>query len=143
MKRVFAIFGMLVLTTAAFLAFPAPGRSDVIVNNGDTYAAIAYSPSTGTHGYSYNYGSRSSAESAALRNCKAADARIVTWVHNGFCALAVGDDKSCWGTGWSYGDGATNIYARNRALENCRNRTTGARIVLCICSANVAPEVNP
>ena len=70
------------------------------------------------------------------------DARIVTWVNNGFCALAVGDDKSAWGVGWSWGGGATNIEARDRALGQCRQRTAGARIVLCVCSTNVRPEVN-
>ena len=55
--------------------------------------------------------SRSSAERAALKKCDADDARIVCWVNNGFCALAVSEDGSGWGTGWSYGDGATNRYA--------------------------------
>jgi hypothetical protein len=142
MKRFSKVFGLLILATACVLGAATAARSaDVIVFHGDTYAAIAYSPATGKMGYAYNYGSRWSAEAAALKNCKADDARIVTWVNNGFCALALGDDDSCWGVGWSYGDGATNTYARNRALQECGKRTTKPRIVLCICSANVAPEV--
>src|SRR4051812_22619925 len=95
---------------------PTTRADEVIVFNGSTYAAIAYSPATGNHGYAYNHGSRAAAEAAALRYCKGDDARIVTWVNNGFCALAVGDDQSAWGVGWSFGDGATNTYAKNRAL---------------------------
>ncbi|OAI46170.1 hypothetical protein AYO44_11790 [Planctomycetaceae bacterium SCGC AG-212-F19] len=106
----------------------------VIVFDGDTYAAIAYSPSTGKYGYASNYGSRWSAQNAALRNCPVADAKIVTWVHNGFCALALGDDVSAWGIGYSYGDGATNTNAKQRALNECSKRSNGARIVVCVCS---------
>jgi hypothetical protein len=124
------------------LLIPASeARSDtVIIFDGDTYAAIAYSPATGKIGCAYNYGSRFSAEQAALGRCPAADARIVGWVHNGFCALAVGADKSCWGVGYSYGDGATNRYAKQRALYECSQRSSGGRVLVCVCSENVAPE---
>lgn len=118
------------------LAAVTSARADVIYFDGDTYAAIAYSPSTGKYGWANGYGTRTGAESAALNNCKYSDARIVTWVHNGFCALALGDDKSRWGIGYSYGDGATNTYARNRAVEECRKRTSNAHAVLVICSVN-------
>src|SRR5947199_10838755 len=66
------------------------------------FAAIAYSPSTGKYGYSYNYASRSAAEKVALQHLPQPDARIVCWVQAGFCALALGDDKSEFGVGWSY-----------------------------------------
>lgn len=112
----------------------------VIVFDGDTYAAIAYSPSTGKYGYASNYGSRWAAETAALRNCAAKDAQIVTWVNNGFCALAVGDDVSAWGIGYSYGDGATNTYAKQRALLEAQKRTKNARVLLCVCSATLSVE---
>ena len=114
----------------------------VVYASGDTYAAIAYSPATGKWGYGNNYGSRGAAERAALQNCPEPDARIVTWVHNGFCALALGDDRSCWGIGYSWGNGASNTAARNFALQDCRGRTTGAHIVLCVYSGNLQPEVH-
>src|SRR5205823_212946 len=96
---------MLVLfVLGGFACVAAPAQADeVIVFNGNTYAAIAYSPAMGNYGYGYNYGSRTAAEAAAIRNCKADDARIVTWVNNGFCALALGEDKTAWGVGWSFG----------------------------------------
>lgn len=109
-------------------------RSDDIYIDAGSYAAVAYSPSTGKFRYSYNYRSRSAAEQAALRGLVEADARIVCWVNNGFCALALGDDVGCWGTGWRYGSGASNSGAMQRALEECRRRTTGARIVVCLSS---------
>jgi hypothetical protein len=142
MNRFAKSFGMLALTTACFLVVAGVAKSDVIYFYGSTYAAIAYSPATGKFGYGYNCGSRASAEAMALNNCPAADARIVTWVNNGFCSLALGDNKSRWGTGYSWGAGATNTAARNTALANCRARTSGARIVLCVCSTDVAPEVH-
>lgn len=55
-------------------------------------------------------------------------------MNNGFCALALGNDKSTWGVGWSWGDGASTSYARQRALNECRQRTTGARVVVCVAS---------
>lgn len=100
----------------------------------DSYAAIAYAPSTGNYRYSYNYGSRYSAEQAALRGLTEKDAKIVCWVNRGFCALALGDDVGCYGTGWTYGDDASNTEAMDTALTNCREHTKGARIVLCLVS---------
>jgi hypothetical protein len=100
----------------------------------DSYAAVAYSPSTGEVRYACGYFSRASAEQAALDRCDAPDARIVCWVNHGFCALALGDDKEYWGTGWSYGSGASTIEAKEFALEECRKRTTNARIVLYLVS---------
>jgi hypothetical protein len=99
-----------------------------------SFAAIAYSPATGKYGYAYNYRSRSAAEKAALEKCDAEDARIACWVNRGFCALALGDDKTCWGVGWRYGGGSSNTDAKDTALKECGNRTTGAHIVLCLSS---------
>jgi serine/threonine-protein kinase len=136
MKTLKNVALVVVLSSAYFLGLTSEARPAVVYFEGDTYAAIAYSPSTGKIGYGYNYGSRWAAQTAALRNCPVADARIVTWVSNGWCALALGDDKSTWGTGWSYGEGATNTYAKQRALAEAQKRTTGTRVVLCVCSTS-------
>lgn len=109
-------------------------KADTIFIDEDSYGAIAYSPSTGKIGYSYNQCCRHHAEEAALEACPEKDARIVCWVNEGFCAIALGDDKSTWGTGWSYGDGASNTEAINHALKKARERTTGARIELVFSS---------
>jgi len=141
MKSLRNLFLLVAVSAASLSAVPRAHAGDVIVSNGDTYAAIAYSPKTGNYGYAYACGSRWQAERLALKKCEADDAKIVCWVNNGFCALALGDDKSCWGVGWEYGDGATNIDAKRSALEECSKRTTNARIVLCVCSEDVAPYV--
>jgi uncharacterized protein DUF4189 len=99
-----------------------------------SYAAIAYSPATGKYAYASDYRSRPAAEKAALAKCGAEDAVIACWVNWGFCALALGSDKSCWGVGWQYGGGANNHQARDRALEDCRNRTTGVYTAIILSS---------
>ena len=52
----------------------------------------------------------------------------------GFLALALGDDKSAWGTGYTSGNGSGNRDAEDTAIEECKKRTTGAHIVLCLSS---------
>jgi hypothetical protein len=99
-----------------------------------SYAAVAYAPSTGSYAYAYGYYTRADAERAALARCKPTDARIVCWVKNGFCALALGDDTKCWGVGHRWGNGASNSAALDRALSECSTRTTGSHVVLCLSS---------
>lgn len=106
---------------------------DIEIDSG-SYGAIAYSPSTGTYGYSHNYRSRRSAEQAALGYCDADDARVVAWVNFGFAALVKADDGS-WGAAASYGEGSTNLEAINRARRACREHTDSPiRTVLVISS---------
>jgi len=73
------------------------GENRSIAISSDSFAAIAYSPDTGKYGYAYDRRSRSAAEDGAMRDCGADDARIACWINKGFCALALGNDKSCWG----------------------------------------------
>ena len=108
--------------------------TDYIDIDEDSYAAVAYSPSTGKFAFSYNYGSRSSAEKAALKQLDKEDGKIVTWVNNGFCALALGDEVGKYGMGYRWGDGASTRGAAERALAECSKRTTGARLVLVLSS---------
>jgi hypothetical protein len=122
---------VLLLTFTGLFARDAKASYDV----GEwTYCAIAYSESTGEYAYSYNHGSRASAETAALERCAPSDAKIVCWARRGFCALALGDEKGCYGTGWSYGDGASSGEAIGYALDNVKEHTTGGHIVLCVLS---------
>ena len=116
--------------SAAFVA----AEDKTIEISGRSFAAIAYSPSTGKYGYSYNLRSRAAAEQAALQKCEAADARIVTWVNKGFIALALGSDKSCWGVGWSWGSGASNTKAKDFALDDCKKRTSGVQVAIALSS---------
>jgi serine/threonine-protein kinase len=119
---------VLVVAVCVLLSYAESAEGDTISIRNDSFAAIAYSPATGTYGLAYNYSSRESAEKAALEDCGEQDAQITCWVKKGFCALALGNDKSCWGVGWSYGNGASTDKARKFALDDCRKRTTGAHI---------------
>src|SRR6476659_9842070 len=83
-----------------------------------TYAAVAFSQSTGAYGYSWNQPNQCCAERAALSVCGADDAEIVGWVKGGFIALAIGDDNS-YGGGWQYGATASSDEAAQRATSKC------------------------
>ncbi len=130
------LLGLMLLSFAAVAsgAFAPRAEARTYVVDSDTYAAIAYSPSTGDYGYAYGYSSRWAAERAVLDRCQADDARVVCWVQGGFCALALGDDPERWGVGWSYGNGGSTAEAKGNALEECQARTTGARVVLLLLS---------
>ena len=117
-------------------------RADVSISF-DTYAAVAYSPSTGKFGYAWNWHSRFTAESVALSNCKASDAKIVGWVKGGWLVLAVSDDNA-YGVGYTFGDGASSGEAQIRALRNCTNNSTSLsqpKIKVILCSGNYGPQV--
>lgn len=113
--------------------------ADSVTIDSDTYAAVAFSKSTGKYGYGWNYGSKSRAEAVALSECKADDAEIVGWVKYGWLVLVVGDDNS-HGIAWEYGDGANSGVARNRALTNCFKHTKKVTKIITICSGNVKPK---
>jgi hypothetical protein len=124
------VFAILTVIVAAIVQ-SQENRSLTI--SSDSFAAIAYSPKTGEYAYAYDLRSRSAAENAALEKC-GEDARLACWVSRGFCALALGSDKSCWGIGYSYGNGADTNKAKNEALADCRNRTSGAHIAVVLSS---------
>ncbi len=95
------------------------------------YGAIAYSPSSGVWGYSYNYGSRGSAQRRALRECRARGrgCRSVVWFRDACGALASGRGNAY---GWSWN--TSRAAARRRAMRECRARTGGCRIRVDVCS---------
>jgi hypothetical protein len=78
------------------------------------YGAIAYSPSTHRHGFTYNYYYLGDAENDAIAYCDAPDAVILTWSRNEWCALAVSDDGS-----YGYSSGVTQADAEALALSYC------------------------
>jgi hypothetical protein len=91
------------------------------------WGAIAYSQTTGAWGYSRHWLSEVNARRVALKNCEAQDAKIVMVVGNYWCALALGDDKSAYGVGYS----KDADEARRFALEECQKRTKNCKIVVC------------
>jgi hypothetical protein len=121
----------LILGSLAVVEPPATAKADTIVVEVDTYAAIAYSPSTGKWGTGQGYPWLNRARERALAECDADDARIIGWVENGFIALALGDDVGAYG----YGSSSNSATARAIALRECAKRTTGAHVVVVKCSA--------
>lgn len=97
----------------------------------DNYGAIAYSPSTGAHGYSYDYASRAVAERKALAECRkhARDCQVPLWFRNACGALAVGNGGG-WGTGW----GSNRALAERYALQSCSQYTKGCSVIRWVCT---------
>lgn len=96
-----------------------------------TGGAIAYSASTGAWGYATGGGP--SAAYNALRNCRAADAKIIAQKADCWLALAQGDDKSAYG----WGHAGNRADAEANALEECRKRTANAKIAFSFCTNGV------
>jgi len=96
----------------------------------DNFGAIAYSPSTGAHGWSYDYASRAAAEEVALANCRqlAGDCVVPVWFRNACGALAVGSGGH--GSGW----GTSRRLAERFALRSCRKNTSGCWIKRWACT---------
>ncbi len=97
----------------------------------DYYGAIAYSPSTGAHGWSNDYGSRSGAESAALSNCRrhASDCVVPIWFRNACGALAVASGGG-YGSGWGTSRGLAERYA----MRSCRGQNSSCSILRWVCT---------
>ena len=99
------------------------------------YGAIAYSPSTRAHGWSYDYGSRGEAERRARDQCnrhlddrQAEDCVVPVWFRNACGALAVGDDG--YGSGW----GVSRKAAETFAIQSCGRYSGGCSIIRWVCT---------
>jgi uncharacterized protein DUF4189 len=94
------------------------------------YGAIAYSPSTRAHGWSYDYDSRGEAERRALDKCNrhAGDCVVPVWFRNACGALAVGADG--YGSGW----GVSRKAAETFAVQSCGRYSGGCSIVRWVCT---------
>ena len=95
------------------------------------FGAIAYSPGTGSYGYSHNYATRGQAERVAQSSCLnyAGDCRVIVYFYNACAALAVGRS---FGYGYGYAPGPKQ--SRAIAMANCRNNDRGCRVVETVCS---------
>ena len=109
----------------------ALGLGPALQAAGDTFAAIAYSPSTARYGYGNGYPTKSQALARARRECGSRDART-NWCKNAWIALAISDGSpGGWGSSW----GATPEIARNSARAECLARNPDARVVVCVSSS--------
>jgi len=94
--------------------------------------SAAYSRTTGAFGYSYKWGSRSQAESAAMQNCAqhAKDCQVTVW-YNHECGAVAADQgpTAFWGTG------NTVSQARTAAQNECtKGGRKGCAVQVSQCS---------
>jgi len=80
----------------------------------NSYGAIAFSPSSGSFGYSDNYANRTQAENRAKSECGKNDCVIATWFFNHCGALATSANGS-WGAEHS----RSEVNAKSLALSRC------------------------
>jgi hypothetical protein len=98
---------------------------------GDSYGAIAYSPSTNRWGYGNGYPTKSQAIARARRECGRRDAKT-NWCRNAWIALAVSNQSAGgWGSSW----GSTPEIARSKAISECLARNPDAHVVICVSSS--------
>lgn len=112
-------------TTACLLLGAVP------VTAQDLYAAIAIGRHNGAVGYQTNARSRAAAERGAYNACIQYGGRgcqVVVWVRNACGALASGDR-----VGYGYGYHTLSRQAQNRALAECRARTSNCQLRAVVC----------
>lgn len=130
-----------VLASLALCFFPTPAPADDVTIDSNSYAAIAFSPKTGKYGYAWNHSTRAGAEKAALSECKADDAKVVTWVKFGWAVLVIGEDNA-YGYDEVHGDGANSKDAYESALKELRKHSEAkVKTIIIVCSGDVKPKV--
>jgi serine/threonine-protein kinase len=112
------------------LALAAPS----VLLAADYFGAIAYSTSTGAHGWAKDHPNRAAAQKAARAACSkhAKDCKPVLWFKNGCGALAV--SEKIYGWGW----GTTQKLADGEALKACAKRGTACKISLQVCTTGAS-----
>ncbi len=132
---------MKTLAAALIALFVVAGNTPAAEIDSTRYAAVAFSVKTGKWGYGYDHPSRFSAERAALRNCPAADAEVVTWTQFGWIVLLIAEDGS-YGCGEVHGAGANSRDANAKALAQLRKHTKSpVKTYVRVCSGDIAPVV--
>lgn len=94
----------------------------------ELYAAIAFSPSTGISGTSWNFDTQNLAETEAYAQCGQEDCDTVT-VFTQCGAIAVGD-----GYGYGFGSDLSLANATDTALANCDGFTTSCEVTAAFCN---------
>jgi serine/threonine-protein kinase len=100
----------------------------------DYFGAIAYSTSSGAHGWAKDHASRANAEKAALAACAkhAKDCKPVLWFKNGCGALAV--SQKVYGWGW----GTTQKLADTEANKACAKHAKACKVTLQVCTTGAS-----
>lgn len=123
------------LLIATVFSVPAVGLGAAQQALANTYyGAIAYSSSTGSHGYSHDYTTPQDATNEALRWCgqysKAGDCKSLVVFKNGCGALAQAPDYAA-GSGWGPDRGTAEAYA----LRSCEKYGSNCKIIRWVCTS--------
>lgn len=106
------------IAVAAAVAIPTVATIPAAALAQDYYGAIAWSSSTRSHGYSYDYATQTAAENRALNECEsysgAGDCQVLVWFRNACGALAEASNGIA-GTGW----GTDRSIAEDYAIQTC------------------------
>lgn len=97
----------------------------------DEHGSIAYSPSTGSSGWSYDLPTQAAADNDALAKCRkfANDCVVATWFHDACGALAVGNGNA-YGADW----GNNRAAAERKAVLQCSKNGQGCAVKRWVCS---------
>ena len=118
-----------ILLIVGILAFGT--RPTLVAAEGDTYAAIAFSPSTIHWAYVNGEKTKERALAHALKKCNRSDA-LTNLCRNSYIALAISDRSR---GGWGSSFGVTCEIARSKAVAEClANNNPDGRAVLCVSS---------
>jgi hypothetical protein len=119
------------LTRAVLLVVISLALAAPTLQAADTYAAIAYSPSTGKWGYGHGYPTKEEAIARATRECDKDDVKT-NWCKNAWLALALSNkSRGGWGSAW----GETRALARSKAKAECLKHNPDAYMAVSIPSA--------
>ncbi len=118
--------------------YTALASEEEVVVLPDLYGAIAFSPTTAAHGYSFDYANRAAAERKAINECErhagSGDCKAILWFHNACGALAVGDTG--YGSGW----GTDMLYAALYAVESCEEFADNCKVIRWVCTSNAVTD---
>lgn len=114
---------LILLAMLLFGALPATALA------ADTYAAIAFSQSTGVAKAAWNHRSKDAALAQAVAACGRGAKPATYWVKNAWIAIAVGN-----GNGYGWGWGTTRAIAERQALNACAKHTSGGRVRRSVAS---------
>jgi serine/threonine-protein kinase len=119
---------LLAFAVLSLAAFAAQGAQAY-----DRYGAIAYSPETGSHAWSYDFPSRATAENDALLRCQTygAGCVVAVWFRNACGALAVSSENNGYGTGWAGGQRT----AERIALNYCEASSGSCQVARWVCTS--------
>ncbi len=123
---------VLIATMFSVPAVGLVGTQNALANA--NYGAMAYSVSTGSHGYSYDYATPQQATNVAIRFCEqyaqAGDCKSLVVFKNGCGALARASDYSA-GSGW----GANRAAAESYALQSCQRYGPNCKVIRWVCTS--------